>query len=79
MTDPVRKQFEEYAIRIEDLREQFGAAVTGGNLALAKTLAATIKEAEAVRDRLLCCLGAVLSAADEPVPSDDDGTPPVLH
>ena len=53
--------------------------MTGGNLALAKTLAATIKEAEAVRDRLLCCLGAVLSAANEPVPSDDDGTPPVLH
>lgn len=68
MTDSVREQFERYALKIEDLHQELKTAVEVGNFGLARTLAATIKEAETIRDNLLCCLGASLAPMRRPVP-----------
>ena len=63
MTDPIRRQFEQYALEIEELHQELETAVNVGNFGLARTIATTIKEAEIVRDSLLCCLGAALAGS----------------
>jgi hypothetical protein len=69
MTDTVREQFERCALKIEDLHQELKAAVEAGNFGLARTIAAPIKEAETIRDNLLCCLGAALKVSPmRPVP-----------
>ena len=63
MTDHVWEQFEQYAVKLDDLHHELQAAEATRNFGLAKTIGCRIKDAESTRDRLLCRIGHTLSLA----------------
>ena len=57
------EEFQQYALKIDDLHHELQAAEATCNSELARSIGRRIKDAEIVRDRLLCRIGHTLSAA----------------